>query len=164
MDYVIDETELVQKLENVIHNLNAEGLSLMYRLMGNMHEIKKYNINTTPEEVTQIKQQEKEQEALKTAEREERMHKEYMQRMAEKIAKREEEIASLTGKEKRFWDKIEKVKKMNIGRYCMEWWQCELIFRLYNNNYLNASYDEFCYGFHQGMQYMKNQAKKRKVA
>lgn len=158
----MNQTELVQKLDIVIHNLNEEGLSLMYRLMGDMHEIKKYNINTTPEQVALIKQQEKEQAALEAFERKEKEHKEYMQRMAEEIEERKKAIASLTGKDRIFWEKIEKVQKMNIGRYCMTWSQRELIARLYKNNYINASYNDFCYGFYQGMQYMKNQAKKKR--
>ena len=44
----------------------------------------------------------------------------------------------------------------------MTWSQCELIARLYENNCINASYNNFCYGFYQGMQYTKNQAKKKR--
>lgn len=158
----MNQEELVQKLDIVIHNLNEDELSLLYNLMGYMHEIKKYNINTTPEQVAQIKQQEAEEAAREEADRNEKQHAEHMKRMAEKIKARDKAIASLTGKDKTFWDKIEKVKKMDIGRYCMETWQAILIAKLFDNNYLDASYSAFCYGFHQGMQYMKNRSKKRK--
>lgn len=158
----MNQEELVQKLDIVIHNLNEDGLSLMYKIMGDLHEIKKYNINTTPEQIAQIKQQEAEEAARKDADRNEKQHAEHMKRMAEKIKIRDKAIASLTGKDKTFWDKIEKVKKMDIGRYCMDFSQIMLITRLFDNNYINASYSTFCYGFHQGMQYMKNQSKKRK--
>ena len=158
----MNREELIKKLDTVIHNLNEEGLSLMYRLMGDMHEIKKYNINTTPEQVALIKQQEKEQAALEAAERKEKEHNEYMQRTAEKIEERKKAIASLTGKDKTFWEKIKKIGKMDIGRYHMNCSQIMLIARLFDNNYIDASYSAFCYGFHQGMRYMKNQSKKRK--
>ena len=82
-----------------------------------------------------------------------------MDKMAKEINNREDTIGALTGKERAFWNKIEKVKKMDTSRYAMKWWQTELIAKLYNNNYINASYTEFCYGFYQGMQYMKNQTK-----
>lgn len=155
--------ELVQKLDTVIHNMNVEGLELMYRLMGDMHENKKYNINTTPEQVAEIKKQEAEKEARESAERKNREQIEYMDKMAKEIKKREDTIGALTGKEKVFWDKIEKVKKMDISRYVMKWWQVELIARLYNNNYINASYNEFCYGFYQGMQHMRIRQKNKVV-
>lgn len=158
----MNQEELVKKLETVIRNLNEDGLSLMYNLMGDMHEIKKYNINTTPEQVAQIKQQEAEAAAREAADRKEKQNAEYMKRMAEEIRAREEAIESLTGKDKEFWDKIEKVKKIDIGRYCMNCSQIMLIAKLFNNNYIDASYSTFCYGFYQGMQYMKNQSKKRK--
>ena len=158
----MNQEELVKKLETVIRNLNEDGLSLMYNLMGDMHEIKKYNINTTPDQVAQIKQQEAEAAAREAADRKEKQNAEYMRIMAEKIKARNEAISSLTGKDKAFWNKIEKVKKMNIERYCMNYWQSILIAKLFENNYLDASYSAFCYGFHQGMQYMKNQSKKRK--
>ena len=153
----MEQAELVQKLETVIHNMNVEGLGLMYRLMGDMHEIKRYNINTTPEQVAEIKKQEAGKEARESAEQKEREQIAYMDRMAKEIKQREDAVGALAGKERVFWNKIEKVKKMDISRYVMKWWQIELIAKLYNNNYVNASYTEFCYGFYQGMQYMKNQ-------
>lgn len=155
----MEQAELVQKLDTVIRNMNVEGLELMYRLMGDMHENKKYNINTTPEQVVEIKKQEAEKEARESAERKKREQIEYMDKMAKEIKNREDTIGALTGKERAFWNKIEKVKKMDTSRYAMKWWQTELIAKLYNNNYINASYTEFCYGFYQGMQYMKNQTK-----
>lgn len=99
----------------------------------------------------------------KACESTEREQNAYMARMAKEIKQREDAIDALAGKERAFWNKIEKVKKMDTSRYAMKWWQIELIAKLYNNNYINASYTEFCYGFYQGMQYIKNQAKKRKV-
>lgn len=158
----MNQKELVKKLDTVIHNLNEDGLSLMYGLMGDIHKIEKYNINTAPERVAQIKLQESEAAALEAAAKKEKQHAECMKRMAEEIKARNEAIASLTGKERALWNKIEKVKKMNIHHYVMSSWQTELIAKIYKNNYLNASYETFCYGFHQGMQYMKNQSKKRK--
>lgn len=158
----MNQEELVQKLDIVIHNLNEDGLSLMYNLMGDMHEIEKYNINTTPEQVSKIKLQEAEEAAREAAAKKEKQHADNMKRMAEEIRAREEAIESLTGKDKKLWDKIEKVKKIDIGRYCMNCSQIMLIAKLFNNNYIDASYSTFCYGFHQGMQYMKNQSKKRK--
>ena len=155
----MEQAELVQKLDTVIRNMNVEGLELMYRLMGDMHENKKYNINTTPEQVAEIKRQEAEKEARESAERKKRERIEYVDKMAKEIKNREDTIGALTGKERAFWNKIEKVKKMDISRYVMKWWQIELIAKLYNNNYINAGYTEFCYGFYQGMQYIKNQAK-----
>lgn len=158
----MNQKELVKKLDTVIHNLNEDGLSLMYGLMGDIHKIEKYNINTAPEQVAQIKLQEAEAAAREAAAKKEKQHADNMKKMAEEIRAREEAIESLTGKERDFWDKIEKVEKMNIGHYVMRSWQSMLIAKIYKNNYLNASYETFCYGFHQGMQYMKNQSKKHK--
>lgn len=96
-------------------------------------------------------------ETCERAEQKEREQIAYMDRMAKEFKQRKDMIGALTGKERVFWNKIEKVKKMDISRYVIKYWQTELIAKLYNNNYINASYIEFCYGFYQGMQYMKNQ-------
>lgn len=159
----MNREELVQKLDAVIHNLNEDGLSLMYELMGDTHEIKKYNINTTPEQVAQIKLQEAEVAAREAATKKEKQHAECMKRMAEEVKAQKELIESLTGKEKAFWDKIEKAERMVKSRYTMKYWQLALMSKIYKNNYLNASYKTFCYGFHQGMMYMKNLYKKNET-
>ena len=72
-------------------------------------------------------------------------------------------ISSLTGKERKFWDKIEKVCKMDISRYTMKTWQTMLLAKIYNNNYLDASYKTFCFGFHQGLKYAENRMKTQKL-
>lgn len=158
----MNREELIKKLDTVIHNLNEDGLSFMYNLIGDMNEIEKYNINTTPDRVIQIKLLEAEEAEHERASRKEKQHAENMKMMAEEIMNRNEAIASLTGKDKTFWEKIEKIGKMDIGRYHMNCSQIMLIARLFDNNYIDASYSTFCYGFHQGMRYMKNQSKKRK--
>lgn len=140
---------LEQKWQATIQNLNIEGLQLIDKLMGGISEMEEYNINTTEERKAEIKQEREARAARQEEERRANAEKEYFARMRKNIAEREAKIASLTGRERIFWDKIMKVKKMGIDKYCMKYWQTVLIADLFNNNYINASYNEFCYGFYR---------------
>ena len=132
----MNHEELMKKLDTVICNLNDDGLALMYYFIGDMHEIEKYNINTSSDRLEEMEAEERKKKAT---------------------------ISSLTGKERKFWDKIEKVYKMDISRYDMKVWQVMLLAEIYNNNYLDASYETFCFGFHQGLKYAENRMKTQKL-
>ena len=73
-----------------------------------------------------------------------------------------EKIRDIRSSEKVFWRKIEQIQKMDISRYCMKASDVFFLAELYNNNLFNASYSIFCFGFYQGMRYLKNQARKSK--
>jgi len=59
----MNHEELMKKLDTVICNLNDDGLALMYYFIGDMHEIEKYNINTSSDRLEEIKLLEKRQDA-----------------------------------------------------------------------------------------------------
>lgn len=65
-------------------------------------------------------------------------------------------------KEEKFWEDIEKVKQMDTGRYGMNSGQIIAIADKHENNYINASYDAFCFGFLKGMRFQKNKSNKSK--
>lgn len=153
----MNREEMTEKLNTVISNLNEDGLALMYYFIGDMHEIEKYNINTSSDRLEEIKLLEKRQDA----EEEEVKQKRKLEEM--EAEERKAAISSLTGKEREFWDKIEKVYKMDISRYDMKAWQVMLLAEIYNNNYLDASYETFCFGFHQGLKYAENRMKTQKL-
>ena len=155
----MNHEELMKKLDTVICNLNDDGLALMYYFIGDMHEIEKYNINTSSDRLEEIKLLEKRQNAK---EEEVKQPRTLEEREAE-ARKKKAAISSLTGKERKFWDKIEKVYKMDISRYAMKTWQVMLLAEIYNNNYLDASYETFCFGFHQGLKYAENRMKTQKL-
>jgi len=148
--------EFIIKLNTVINNLNDDGLALMNYFVGNMHEIEKYNINTSPEKIAEI--EEKEAKCRET----ERKAKEQIafKRMQEENEKRKNIISSLEGREKILWNKIEKVQRMNITRYSMKSGDVFFLAKLYDNNFLDGCCAVFNFGFYQGMQYMKNRAGK----
>lgn len=157
--------ELEQKWQSTIQNLNIEGLQLIDQFMGGIAEMEEYNINTTEERKEEIKQERKARAERQEEERRAEQEKEYFARMRKDIAERDAKIAAFTGRERIFWNKIVKVKSIaDIGKYSMKYWQTMLIAELFDNNYINACYNEFCYGFYQGMQYMKNQKKKGGIA
>lgn len=156
----MEREETIKQLETMLHNLNLEGLKLIRKLIGNMDEIEKYNVSTTPERFAEIERLQAEKDAEEKAANAERAKKQHFQYMEEQVKRRREKIAGLAGKEKSFYSKIEKVKGMDISRYTMTYGEMILLSALYGNSALNASYDTFCYGFHQGMQYLKNQQKK----
>ena len=144
----MNREEMTEKLNTVISNLNEDGLALMYYFIGDMHENKKYNVNTSTDRLEEIKLLKKRQDAEEEEAEENR---------------KKAIISSLAGKERKFWDKIEKVYKMDISRYDMKAWQAMLIAEIYNNNYLDASYETFCFGFHQGLKYAENGMKTQKL-
>lgn len=157
--------ELEQKWQSTIQNLNIEGLQLIDQFMGGIAEMEEYNINTTEERKEEIKQERKARAERQEEERRAEQEKEYFARMRKDIAERDAKIAAFTGRERIFWNKIVKVKSIaDIGKYSMKYWQTMLIAELFDNNYINACYNEFCYGFYQGIQYMKNQKKKGGIA
>ena len=152
--------ELENKLVAALSKINMNGLDIIESLVSNMEKSEKYSISTSEERLIEIAREEKEARETEQAEYEQKAHQEYMEYMRQETAEREDKIAHLEGKEKKFWEKIEKVKHMGIGPYAEKVWQTSLIAEIYNNNYINASYTEFCYGFYQGMQYEKNMQKK----
>ena len=160
----MEKEETIKQIECVLHNLNLQGIKLVRGIIDNMDEIEKYNVNTTPERFAEIERLQAEEDAKEKAERKEKTKAQHFQYMEKQEKKRRERIAGLTGKEKSFYSKIEKVHDMNISRYTMSYGEVMLLSELHGNSALNASYDTFCYGFHQGMQYLKNQQRKLKMA
>lgn len=152
----MDRKELIEKLNTVIDNLNDEGLTLMDYFVGDMHEVEKYNIKTSPERIAEIKNE----EIVRDAAEKEARKKAAFERMQEEEREREKTIASLKGAEKVLYGKIEKVQKLDISKYSLKANDMFFLARLYNNNLFNASYPIFCIGFYQGMRYLKNQARK----
>ena len=156
--------EVENKLVSAISKLNMNGLNLIECLISNLEESEKYSINTSEERLQEIDQEEKAAREAEQEEYEQKLEHEYFERMRQEIEDRENKIQNLVGKEKMFWDKIEKVRGIpGFSRYCMSNSQEIFLADLYNNNLLNASYSVFRYGFYQGMQYMSNQAKKKTV-
>lgn len=156
----MQRAEAEEQILKTISNMNSYGLERVCRFIDRMNTIEAYNINTTPERIAEIREQREQEEAERKTREEERQNKDLMERMKIQIDKRNAAIASLTGKEKKFWEKIEKVQNFDTKRYDMYTWQIMLISNLYDNNYIEASRAQFSYGFHQGMRYMKNKARK----
>lgn len=160
----MEREETIKQMENMLHNLNLEGVKLIRRIIGNMDEIEKYNVNTTPERIIEIERQQAEKDAVEKAEREEKTRAQHIQYMKEQARKRKERIAGLTGKEKSFYNKIQKVRDMDISRYTITFGEVMLLCELYGNSAFSSCYESFCYGFYQGMQYLKNRQKKKRIA
>ena len=155
----MNREEMTEKLNTVISNLNEDGLALMYYFIGDMHENEKYNVNTSADRLKEIKLLEKRQDA----EEEKAKQKRKLEEEEAEENRKKAIISSLAGKERKFWDKIEKVYKMDISQYTMKSWQAMLLAEIYNNNYLDASYETFCFGFHQGLKYAENRMKTQKL-
>lgn len=160
----MEREETIKQMENMLHNLNLEGLKLISKLIGNMDEIEKYNVNTTPERFAEIERLQAEKDAAEKAEKEEKTRVQRIQYMEEQARKRKERIAGLSGKEKSFYNKIQKVRGMDISRYTITFGEVMLLSELYGSSAFSSCYEAFCYGFYQGMQYLKNQQKKQKLA
>ena len=73
----------------MLHNLNMEGLKLISKLIGNMDEIEKYNVNTTPERFAEIERLQAEKDAAERIEREKRTKEQHFQYMKEQAKKKD---------------------------------------------------------------------------
>jgi hypothetical protein len=141
-------------LIQMINSLNDDGIGLLSWLFGDFDKIEEYNNNTTNERIQEIRQNEIMEEKQRDIEKEktayENARKEYDRQIKFK--------ASLTGKEKHL---IEKIEKVNLGRYDMSCWELMLLANVYNNNLINGSMDIFRYGFMKGQKAEKEKIQNR---
>lgn len=165
----MEREKVMQQIMKTVSGMNDYGLEMVSRWTEGLDKKELLNVNTTPDRVLEIldaREQARRAEAARmeqeNAEKQAREHEQFMKAMYERVRNRENRISSLEGRERVFWNKINKVRKMDLSRYSMYNWQDILIAELYDNNCIDASYSIFCYGFYQGMQYMKNQARKQK--
>lgn len=158
----VEREKSINQIMSTVSNMNLYGLGVVYRLIKGLDETEICNINTSMEQVKDKLDMQEKDNAVRTEREKEEQSKRFFAEIKERMEQREREIASFTNQERIFWNKMEKVKKMNIAAYCMKDWQMILMCKLYNNSYLDASYNNFCYGFYQGIQYTKNQTRKNK--
>jgi hypothetical protein len=145
------------RLIEMIENLNESGIDLLLYLFGDMDKKERYNKNTTSKRIVELQQIEKQLEEQRKSQFEEE-RKRVSFEMAQTEYRRQKEFkASLTGKEKRFFEVIEGV---NPGsRYCMNYWEMCLLADVYNNSLLDGNYDIFRYGFLKGQRAEINKRK-----
>ena len=149
----MQRAELETKWKSIIKNLNLEGLMLLDNLMGGIAEMEEHNINTTEERKQEIQ--------LERARRGEKRHEEEM----EKYWKQKEEIAemikSLPEESKKVFTAIDTVKKMELDDYALTIETVCMIGRIYGKSYIDTCNEFYCFGFYQGMEYMKSTKEKR---
>lgn len=71
---------IINKWIEELQNINLEGLELITKLCGGISEMEKYNINTTPERIEEIKAIEAQQKAEERAKREQEQAEERRKR------------------------------------------------------------------------------------
>lgn len=135
------------RLDQMINNLNENGINTLLYLFGDFDKIERYNINTTPERIAELQQIEKQRDEQEKANREAEREKASFERAQAEYRRQEEFKASLTGKEKRFFEVVDGIKP---GGYCMNYSEMMLLADAYNNNLIDGSYDIFKYGFLKG--------------
>jgi hypothetical protein len=148
------------KLIQMINNLNENGVNSLYNLFGEFDKIERYNINTTLERIAELQQIEKQKAEQEKAERKAEREKASCERASAEYIRQKEYIASLTGKEKRFFEVIESIKSTNWSRYCFDTWELMLLADAYDNNLINGGLDIFRYGFMKGQRSEKNRRKR----
>lgn len=142
------------KLIQMINNLNDDGINAILFLIEDFDKLERYNINTTPERLEDLQQIREQRDAEIKAERE----KASFERAVAKYDRQKAFKASLTGKEKKFFEVVERV---NPGtRYCMDYWELILLGKTYNNSLLDGCYDIFRYGFLKGQRAEKARQKR----
>mgnify|MGYP003378729468 CR=1 FL=1 len=138
----MDREKYIKQLEKVTDNLNADGLAMVLKLMDGIDRIERYNIHTTDKRIREISQEILRKYEEKRAERAAEAQKAVQRAHTEWQKKRDRTISAMNAKERMFYDKIEGVKSMNIAEYAPSARQVELIATMYNNNYLNAQYED----------------------
>lgn len=148
-------------LIQMINNLNEDGIELLFKIIGDFDSVEKYNKNTTPERIAELQQIEEQRDEHEKANREAEREKASFERAQAEYRRQEEFKASLTGKEKRFFEVIDSVKSTNWSRYCLDYWELMLLVDVYNNNLINGSFDIFRYGFLKGQRAEKARMRKK---
>lgn len=148
-------------LIHTINNLNDHGIDLLFSLFRDCEKMEKYHINTTPERLAELQEIEKQQAEQENAKREADRNRISYEAAKRSLERQKEFKASLTGKEKRFYEVINSVKDTFENRYGMECWELLLLSDTYSNNLLNGSVDIFWYGFIKGQKAERNKQKAR---
>lgn len=146
-----------EKLDNVLNNINEQGMELLVYLFGDMDKKERYNKRTSLERIAELDelQRQKDEEL-------ERTHKEDRLNHAEAEYDRQEASkAALMGREKKFFDTIEDAKKNIPDRYWFSHNEMLLLASVYNNNFINTSMDIFAYGFLKGQRAERAKSKKK---
>ena len=149
----MNREELIARMTNTINNVNEDGLKLITPMLG-MENIERYSIETSPERREELDQ-------IRMAETQAREFERKRNDLFERKLRRDKQIELMSGKEKIFWDKIQKTKEIEeIILYDLSVLQLNFLAELHENSLIDGSSDIFHYGFYQGIQYMKNQAKR----
>ena len=145
-----------EKLIEMINNLNENGIELMLKCFNGINENEKYNINTTTERLAEIQRIEKQKEEQEKATQEIERENALRERARANRERMKDIKASLTGKEKKL---IETINKVKPGSYNMYSHEVMLFADIHNNNLINGSTDIFNYGFLKGQRAEKARQK-----
>jgi hypothetical protein len=144
-------------LEKMLQNLNEDGLSLLLDLLGNMDSKERYNKNTTPERLLELKKIAKQKDEQREAELEVNRLREQRE-MEERLASEKAEYQELINRNKKFLDEIKNVNvKLNIK-------QIDAIYAKNNRDIYKIMIDCFKAGFIKGQRAESARVKKEKVA
>ena len=145
-----------EKLIEMINNLNENGIELILKCFEHMDKNEKYNINTNVERLAELQRIEKQKAEQKKAIHEAEKEKALRERARENRERMKDTKASLTGKEKKL---IETINKVKPGSYNMYSHEVMLFADIHNNNLINGSTDIFNYGFLKGQRAEKARQK-----
>jgi hypothetical protein len=143
-------------IENMLQNLNENGLSHLANLFGDMDTKERYNKNTTQERLEELKQIEEQKENQRKINYE----NESMKKAGEEYDRIKTSKSALMGREKHFFEQIEGVKVSE--RYYMKYWELSLLYDIYNNNLINGCLAIFKYGLLKGQRAEQNRRRSKK--
>jgi len=156
MSNLMKEEEFI----NVIRNSNEEGLRFLTAACKAVGGMERYNKDTTPERLAEIQQIEKEQEEQRNTQFKAERERAYHEASKAEYERQIEFMASLTGREKRFFEIIDGIK---IGKSLgLAPWQLRLLVETYDNNLVNGSFEIYKYGYLHGQHAERNTQKKSK--
>ena len=143
---------------NVIRNSNEGGLRFLTAAFEAIGSMERYNKNTSPERLEELQRIEKEQGELRQAQFKADRESAYREASKAEYERQIEFIASLTGREKRFFEIVDGIK---IGRSLgLAHWQLRLLVEAFDNNLIDGSFKIYKYGFLHGQQAEKKRQKK----
>jgi len=125
-------------LDNMLNNLNSDGMRDLIFLFEGLDRMEKYNINTTPERLEKLKQKDLEEEA--------KYQEELIQQKAKQDKKETERQRILTNN-KKFLDLVDSI---NPGRYAMSMDEMQALYASKYHDTFRLIYNSFKAGFLKG--------------
>jgi hypothetical protein len=146
---------------NIIRNTNENGLRFLTAAFKAVDGMERYKKDTTPERLAELQRIAKEQEEQRQAQFKTERENAYLEASKAEYKRQKEYLASLTGREKRFFEIIDGVKiERSLG---LAPWQLRLLIEAFDNSLVDGSFEIYKYGYLHGQEAEKKQTEEKQT-